>query len=77
MNKMIKPKHGDVYIAHRRNEYRMYVKVFEGGETLMCINLNTGESYVHTQENGMVQPGYEKFAFNMCEVVTSNIAEDT
>ena len=77
MNKMIKPKHGDVYIAHRRNEYRMYVKVFEDEETLMCINLNTGESYVHNQDNGMVQPGYEKFAFNMCEVVTSNLPEGT
>ena len=65
-NKPFKPNHGDVY--KYGDIYRMYVKI-PGNETLLCVRLNTGESYVHSKENGLVAPHCEKFVFNMCDLV--------
>lgn len=76
MNKTITPNPGDVYYSTYRNEYRMYVKFFESDGALLCINLNTGESYIHTVDNGKSDPTYEKFVFNMADLVTSNKQDD-
>jgi hypothetical protein len=48
--------------------YRMYIKV-PGNDTLLCVKLNDGESYVHSVDNGLVDPTCEEFAFNMCDLV--------
>jgi len=65
-NRKFKPNHGDVY--KYGDIYRMYVKL-PSSETLLCVKLSTGESYVHSEDNGLVDTKYEQFVFNMCDIV--------
>lgn len=76
MNKIITPKPGDVFYC-KVGVYRMYVKLFESDEHLLCIDLNTGEAYAHNLDNSVAQTVHETFAFNMNNVVTSNMPWDT
>ncbi len=66
------PKPGDVYRTTNRSIsdgiYRMYVKL-DDSETLLCVQLNTGEAYVHSKTNGMVDPTCEEFVFNIGDIV--------
>ena len=71
MNSVFTPNPGDVYYAPKQNKYRMYVKV-QNKEDLLCVNLSTGEAYPHIKDNGLVDPKYEVFVFNMADIVTSN-----
>jgi hypothetical protein len=71
-NTTFTPKPGDVYrttgraMAH--GIYRMYIKL-DDSETLLCVQLNTGEAYVHNKTNGMVDPSCEEFVFNIGDIV--------
>jgi hypothetical protein len=71
-NTAFKPNHGDVYrttdTSIHDGMYRMYIKV-PGNDTLLCVKLNDGESYVHSVDNGLVDPTCEEFVFNMCDLV--------
>jgi hypothetical protein len=71
-NTTFTPKPGDVYrttgraIAH--GIYRMYVKL-DNCPTLLCVQLNSGEAYKHSETNGVVDPSCEEFVFNIGDIV--------
>jgi hypothetical protein len=69
-NKEFKPNPGDVYRSIT-NVYRMYVKI-PREEHLLCVNLGTGESYIHDEDNGISRPEHEEFVFSMANVVSEN-----
>lgn len=65
-NRKFRPKQGDVY--KYGDIYRMYVKL-PNSEMLLCVRLDTGASYVHSEDNGLVDTKYEQFVFNMGDIV--------
>ena len=71
-NTTIKPKPGDVYRTTDTSiddgVYRMYIKI-PGSDTLLCVKLNTGEAYIHSDINGLVETNCEQFVFNMVDIV--------
>jgi hypothetical protein len=76
MNEILeKPEKGSVYKANC-GAYRMYIEI-EGKSTLLCINLSEGYAYPNTKDNGLTNPAFETFVFNMADVVTSNTTEGT